>query len=178
MRFAGTLVGFEFEINLDHVVYTRAIYGFWDFLADVGGLFDMLKIIVYPITVLFTTLFRTGLNQYIFSALFQIEKSRKKDRKIKSGDVNMQIKHRKPAAISFCKRICSKKSKKLYQKAQNRTSYELDIANFLQTQMVARISLRMLFTKFERFLLRNQHKPFALRVDSHDDSDSNDWKPS
>ena len=79
--YQSRLLSLEFEINPDHVCYTRAIYGFWDFLGDVGGLFDMLKIIVYPVTVLFTTLFRTGLNQYLLSALFQIEKKRKKDRK-------------------------------------------------------------------------------------------------
>ena len=67
----------------------------------------------------------------------------------------MQIKKRKPAIIKICDRIFSIKAQKLLKKSNKRISYELDIVNFLQKQMISRISLRMLFTKFERYLLRN-----------------------
>ena len=40
---------------------------------------------------------------------------------------------------------------------------ELDIAYFLKNQMVTSLALKLLFTKLERTLLRNQAKPFVIR---------------
>ena len=35
----------DYYMSLDQVYHNRAIYTVWDFFGDVGGLFDMLKLI-------------------------------------------------------------------------------------------------------------------------------------
>ena len=104
------MVRLIFQINLDRVYYSRNIYGVWDLLGDVGGLFDMLKLIASPITVLFTMLFRTGLSNYLLTALFQIEKKRTENT---NEDILTHIKQREPAIIKICSRIFSSKMIKL-----------------------------------------------------------------
>ena len=34
-----------FQMDMDKVVHSRSIYTVWDFFGDVGGLFDMLKLL-------------------------------------------------------------------------------------------------------------------------------------
>ena len=61
-------------MNLDKVQQTRAIYSFWDFLGDVGGLFDMLKLQANPILAVLSALFGNGLESYLVSNLFVKER--------------------------------------------------------------------------------------------------------
>ena len=42
----------SFYMNQDTVFHTRTIYSFWDCLADIGGLFDSLKYLMYPLMFL------------------------------------------------------------------------------------------------------------------------------
>ena len=47
-------------------------------------------------------------------------------------------------------------------KAAQILEQELDIAKFLKKQMISSLTLKMLFSKLERLLLRNQAKPFII----------------
>ena len=60
-----------FQMGTDQVMHTRAIYGVWDFLGDVGGLKDMLMLLAEPVVALFTALFGNGLDRYLVSILFK-----------------------------------------------------------------------------------------------------------
>ena len=39
------VVSIEFELNSDKILHTRQIYSVLDYLSDVGGIFDMIKLI-------------------------------------------------------------------------------------------------------------------------------------
>ena len=86
------------------------------------------------------------------------------------------IKSRRPVHIKICNWILgSKKEKNINKETQNRIRRELDIVNFLKTQIVQKISHKLLFTKFERYLMLNQVNPFVVSANKKIDSDSNDW---
>ena len=61
-------------MDLDKVSHMRSIYGVWDFLGDVGGLFDMLRLLAEPIVAFLSVLFGSGLERYLLSALFKKER--------------------------------------------------------------------------------------------------------
>ena len=52
-------------MSTNRVSHSRAIYSVWDFLGDVGGLFDMLRLLAEPILALSTLLFGSGLDRYL-----------------------------------------------------------------------------------------------------------------
>ena len=63
-----------FDISPDIELHTRAIYNIWDFLGDIGGLFDMLRLMASPIIAFSATIFGNGLHRYLIKSLFRIEK--------------------------------------------------------------------------------------------------------
>ena len=67
----------------------------------------------------------------------------------------------------FCHLIRSRKEKRMLEKGLGRMHLELEVDHFIRTQMQVRIALKTLFTKLERFLLRNQ-KVFVLNSSSSD----------
>ena len=54
-----------YQLNPDKIILSRNIYGIWDFFGDVGGLFDMLRYLAYPILYFTTVLVGSGLEQYL-----------------------------------------------------------------------------------------------------------------
>ena len=122
---AEFLIGYQ--IGLDIRKHTRAIYGVWDFLGDVGGLFDMLKLLAEPIIALSTALFGNGLSRFLTSSLFKIEKRHKANQSVFS-----YIKHRKHIKTKICNWLCDRQNQKLHKQAENRIAKELDIVNFLK----------------------------------------------
>ena len=48
---------------------------------------------------------------------------------------------------------------------------ELDIVNFLRKQMVSDLVQKLTFTKLERYLLRNQARPFVIKDGLPKDAD-------
>ena len=58
-------------MSRDVIYNNRSIYGVWDFLGDVGGLFDMLKHLTELMFALSSYLFGSNMNRYIYSALFK-----------------------------------------------------------------------------------------------------------
>ena len=59
-------------MNKDKISHRRSIYTFWDFLGDVGGLFDMLKLLVKPILAIGSLLFGSGLDKFLFESVFKV----------------------------------------------------------------------------------------------------------
>ena len=49
----------------DAIQIVRSVYTFWDFLADVGGLIDMFKILVNPLVAFINMLVGTGLSRFL-----------------------------------------------------------------------------------------------------------------
>ena len=50
--------------------YTRSIYTFWDFLGDVGGLFDMLKLITEVLIGFITMIYGSELDRVLVQSVF------------------------------------------------------------------------------------------------------------
>ena len=98
-------------MSLDKIYHTRSIYGIWDLLGDIGGLFDMLRFIAGPITALSTSLLGFGLDQYLISALFK--KDKKPKRADHSANVLTHIKSRKPPVFKLCSWLYSRRNKNL-----------------------------------------------------------------
>ena len=66
-----------FELN-DEISYeSRAIYTFWDLLGDVGGLYDMLKLLGQFFFTCVQLLFGSNLDRYLVLHLFKKESSGK-----------------------------------------------------------------------------------------------------
>ena len=105
----------------------------------------------------------------------------------KARSDEQQLPPRKSAIFSvFSYSICACKSgeKKLIEAASNHIDEQLDIISFLRHQLVDRIERRNLFTRLERYLLKNQAKPFVLNASYSNkkktpdsDSDSSDFEP-
>ena len=56
---------------------------------------------------------------------------------------------------------------------------ELDLIRFIKRQKMYEIAMKLLFTKSDLFLIRNQQKPFVVSDVKSDveSEDSEDWKP-
>ena len=57
-------------LSPDINMHSRSIYTFWDLLGDIGGLFDMLRLIIKPLITLVSLAFGTGLETYLVQAIF------------------------------------------------------------------------------------------------------------
>ena len=132
--------------------------------SDIGGLQVVLQFIGSIIVNLMRLLFNgSALDRYIVSRLFQVN-PRRRDRKT-TLDRN-KVASRQPAIFSFCNCICSWRdniSRKTYHFAKARANQELDLVTFLKSQMTGGVVQRLLFTRTERYLIRNQANPFAVR---------------
>ena len=57
----------------------------------------------------------------------------------------------------------------MIEKGMNRIDNELEVDHFIRTQKQVRIAMKALFTKTERFLLRNHHS-FVLNSSSSEEN--------
>ena len=64
--------------------------------------------------------------------------------------------------------------KSLHELADERVSKELDLINLLRKLMLTDVGQIAMFTKTERFLMRNQAVPFVLSTKKADKSESSD----
>ena len=60
------------EQDYTTVEHTRSIYTIWDLLGDVGGLFDMLKIIGSPLVSFLSFVVGSGLEIHLIQLLFKV----------------------------------------------------------------------------------------------------------
>ena len=67
---------FMFQVNRAKVLHKRSIYTFWDFLADVGGLYDMLIVIGGWAMTIIQTFAGSGLSRYIVNRVFYVERKK------------------------------------------------------------------------------------------------------
>ena len=89
-------------MNTDRTLYSRSIYTIWDFLGDVGGLFDMIRLLAAPLVSLSSAILGTGLHRYLISALFKVE------RRLKPNEpLITHIRKRKPFYVHLCSWLCS-----------------------------------------------------------------------
>ena len=76
-----------------------------------------------------------------------------------------KIRKRKSAVFTVCEWfLCfrDKKAKRNFEHATETISNQFDVATFLKHQMIDKLHRQLVFTKIERFMLRNQVKPFVL----------------
>ena len=59
-------------LSFDAVVETRQIYTIWDFLGDVGGLADMLKLLGGPIISFIQLILGSGLSKLLIKSIFKV----------------------------------------------------------------------------------------------------------
>ena len=52
-------------MDSDIVLHSRSIYSVWDFFGDIGGLFDMLKLLAEPVLALTTAILGSGLERHL-----------------------------------------------------------------------------------------------------------------
>ena len=58
------------------LMHTRQVFSFWDFLADVGGLYDMLLILGGAVVSVFRLLTGSPMNRFIIKHLFKVERKK------------------------------------------------------------------------------------------------------
>ena len=59
-----------FGLSPDINMHSRSIYTIWDLLGGIGGLIDMLRLIIRPILASVSLAFSTGLETYLVQAIF------------------------------------------------------------------------------------------------------------
>ena len=65
------LGGFFISFDSEHVNHTRSIYSALDFLGDVGGLHDMLKLVAEVLLSLWSLIAGNGLDAYLLQSIFK-----------------------------------------------------------------------------------------------------------
>ena len=131
--------------------YSRSVYTFWDFLADVGGLYGSLTELAYPLLWISSLIFGSNLDKFLIESLFKLQKSVD----ISKLTLNGYIHKRKSFKVKFCNFLCDLKNRRIENKAMHLANDQLDIVDFLQHQMVSKVAIRTLFSKVERYLLAN-----------------------
>ena len=71
----------------------------------------------------------------------------------------------------FCDCLRNRRDRNAKKKGLRRIDKELDIDKFLQNQIKTKIAIKSLFSKVERFLIRN-NKRFVIGTDSSDEESS------
>ena len=72
-----TLIDRKAFVDVDREPWINVVFSFWDFLGDVGGLYDMLILIGGSLVSALQMLTGSGLNRYIIKHLFMVEKKKK-----------------------------------------------------------------------------------------------------
>ena len=116
----------------------------------------------------------SGLNRFLIRNLFTVERKTKANTSQPQSQtlvnrLKRALSLRKPARFSV---LANCKSSMRYEKGLSRIDDSLDIVSFIKKQMRESVMKRLLFTKFEKFMINRQQKPFVLKQNfSSDDSD-------
>ena len=73
----------------------------------------------------------------------------------------------------FCVCLRNRKGKNAKEKGLSRIDKELEIDKFLQNQIKMKVAINSLFSKVERFLIRNNRR-FVIGTDSSDGESSSE----
>ena len=61
----GRLKSIVINLEEDAILEVRSIYTIWDVLGDIGGLIDMLRLLVMPLVALLNFSFSFGINRFL-----------------------------------------------------------------------------------------------------------------
>ena len=88
------------------------------------------------------------------------------------------IKQRRLAKFSAWKCWPAGRRQEKIERAQQHIADEFDIVNFLRNQMLTQIHRKLVFNPLDRYLLKNQAKPFVLnsKAQCQSDTDSDDYR--
>ena len=88
--------------------HKRTIYTVWDWLGDIGGLFDMLKLLAKPMLKFYSLIFGSGLEAFLIKSLFKVQ------RKVndKTNALNL-IKKRRPLNANICSWVLNRHNMRL-----------------------------------------------------------------
>ena len=149
----GQVFMLSFQMHPDIVEEQRQVYSFWDFIGDLGGLNDFLKLVGGILVSIQTAITGSGLSRFLTKNLFYVKKESK------AGKLR-----RKPAKFRVCLWLQKdRRAKDLFTKATERIQSELDLVNFLRHQMIDKVHRRLIFTPNERYYMSHQANPFLLR---------------
>ena len=161
--FVSSNLYIDIGLSQNKVVHKRSIYSILDFLADVGGIFDMMKAIGFQLVSFSTLVTGNLLNRFLVASIFKVNTSKSSGHRTNNED--RRVKKRKPALFKALKWfLCfgDRGAKRLYKQATEVVANEIDIIKFLGYQMIGNIHRRLVFTKTERGLIRHQFDPFVL----------------
>ena len=96
-------------------------------------------------------IFGSGLDNYLVSRLFYVEKSNKKGFKRKQVILRQSI---------FCKR--NKEKHQMLELGVSRIERELDLVHLIRQLFLQKVSRRLNFSHNQRYLMRHQYRPFVL----------------
>ena len=106
-------------LDSQNVNHTRAIYSALDFLSDVGGLYDMLKIVAEVLLSVWSLIAGCGLDASLLKSIF-------KESNDPFSDKTTEIKSRKPFSVgwSLCCAIRKSKRRKMLDRGLRRIHQE------------------------------------------------------
>ena len=154
-------------LNSDRQIHTRSIYTALDWLGDVGGLIDGLRIIGTFSMTLYSFIVGSSVEKYILQSVFK--KGHRNERYDESEQsILKSIAARKsmriPTILFGC--LGSRKERALRKKGIDRAFRELDIDQFIKKQLQLKMMMRTIFTQTERFLLKSS-RALTLRQEHH-----------
>ena len=129
-------------------------------LADIGGLNDILIYIGGQLIYIITCILGNGVNRFLIYNIFRTDGPNQERTEYSKKSRNGMIQHirkRVPLRVRICKWLmpCSKDTDQLQAKAEDLILKELDLVRFIKRQKMYEIALKVLFSKTERFLIRN-----------------------
>ena len=90
-------------MSFDKTQYTRTIYGFFDWLGDVGGLNDMLFLVGAQISGCISFLAGSGLNRLLVYNIFKTDGPDHGHAELSDNVIMNHVRKRVPLKIRLCK---------------------------------------------------------------------------
>ena len=137
-------------------------------LGDVGGLLDGLRILGGFLASFYTLIFGNPLTAFIVNAVYKVDK---RTARIKSPATDIELINKRTRLETLaCQCLRGRKQKKWHERATDRTDSVLEIDNFIKTQIQIKAAFKAIFTKSERYLLRNNRNFVVNSISSSDSS--------
>ena len=139
-------------------MHQRSIYTFFDWLRDFGGVYAALHLFGCIFMTLYTFIISSPMTSLLIDSLFKRGNNKRVGRTNSSNASKSDfeiIKDRLTYKQRSCTICRNKKEKRMLAKAKQRTNQLLEIDKIIRTQMLVHVGFKMLFSKAERFLLRN-----------------------
>ena len=127
-----------------------------DWLGDIGGLRDALFNIGMLVMFINVVIRGNKLEAWLLESFYKKPSKIAKNKEDVEISI-LKIKDRTPFRLksSFFYCLRTRKEKRILDKGLDHTLNELEVDKFIRTQKKVRVALKILFTKLERFLIRN-----------------------